>query len=235
MPELFWDASNQLISLSDDTAAYCDAHQLPGFYDYNKLIALAGGLKICSYRYSHLSVLIVGGQEHFFRELISNIAEFEKFSVDCYYTSPYGLTDKLIDRVHAIVFVLDFCTDAVRTWVPDLAKALHVGGLLYFTNFADASRFDSVLSREALVSRFRQYGLVLADESYYACFLKNGDGIFFGEPDQAIDIENQDRFFHIVGHARSGSSVLFQLANDQSDILVTYEANFFLRKIDTIL
>jgi hypothetical protein len=177
----------------------------------------------------HLNTLLLSSEEGV-DDFVKKVAALEGFTVSIQKVGPMEVGHALgLDSFQAVVLVDDI-SENLRLLAPRLSESIAPGGTLYLSTFSDTVRHDALLSRSAAISLLRDKGFGPCAHAYYAFFRRLRPGESFGEPPQVADLDIQDRALFVVGHARSGSSVVFHLVNDQPDIHMTYEANLFLVK-----
>lgn len=231
MPELYLDHANTNVSISQNTWDLCFSSPCGKPYDHNHLLNLAAGLKIAGIAHGKLDVLLVSAHAEALEAFGRKVAEHEGFEIEVVRSAMVGVGQALgRGRYHAVVLAEPTAYEGLRLITRALSDAVAPGGVLYLAGFSDLMRYDASLSRASTIDVLRQEGFAVCSAAYYALFRRNAPDEAFGRPPAVADFALQDRVLFVLGHHRSGSSVLFQIANDQPDVHLTYEANLFLTK-----
>lgn len=189
-------------------------------------------MKVASTAHKDLRVLVASNADEGFEPFVHRIAAAEELTVSVTKAPLQGLGETLAGQepFHVVILADGESYENLRLIAPFLSRGIAEGGVLYLGSFGDRLRFDASLTATAAIDMLAGVGFTVYAASYYAFFRRDVSGDQFTGAAQELDLVNQSRILFIVGHARSGTSVLFQIANDQPDIHLTYEANLFLTK-----
>lgn len=224
---MYWEDVDQVVEIGDACADLCGLHERPGHWDRNKLQAVAGLLRYLSYSRELVRFHVDGAGEE-------QIAKFVAAAAD--------ILSVRIERVGPPEAEVDLHIDLHWRGAPvplkrmeAFVRRLSLGGLYFCSHWDDVWREDSVLSRSRLREAMWTHGALPVFESYFAGFEKVDTSTFEAQQRlRALRPEpmtgGPQQFLFVLGHARGGTSLLFQLLNDQPDIFVAYEANSYLVK-----
>lgn len=218
--------SKQGITVDDQVLAKLQTFELPGFIDRNKLLAALAGLSLSSVRTRTPNVLSVGG-------LGEHLARF---------ASELGAALGLAPRVkhHGGNMTMEDCRgeapDVALFSLPDecvsrldllhaTARGMPEGSTIFVANFSEIVRGDFVVPAEVVATVLEDCGFEPLILSYYALYRK--PVVPARRPAPPLTFDEQRRCVFIAGHARSGTSAVCHVLNEQPDIRLTYEAHWY--------
>jgi hypothetical protein len=225
VPELFHFNNIALSVPSADIDGYLKAHSLPEGFDPWKartllaLISLVGGRA--------LSVTTVGG-------LDSMAAWLQGFGAMVRASAPPGPPSEAVSSV-ALLAVSSTQADSAQ--VQDIFAGCVAGigpDALFITNSGPIQVEDTTQSFTGGFRALSAAGYLLLHDGYFSAWMRARTPelrLHALTETQPVATVLQSRMLFIIGHARSGTSALFELMNYHPELLLLFESNSFLPRM----
>ena len=225
--QIYWNSVNLCAYLSEEFVQICRDFTDYVAFDEHKLTHLAATSIWAARHNTEVRTLVVGPHGELVSRFLTEAGQIlgVKFRLDlCTHISD---AERRVGSVDLLVMGDTRDNDALFATAPGIAATLAHNGFAFLTTYADAYRCDYPILRSGLKARFEELGLEACSTQYFAVFRKSeGSGKLAVTEAPAADLQRRSLF--VFGHARSGTSTVFQLMNDQPGILLSYEMHLHL-------
>lgn len=215
------------IELDDDLVESVSRFELRGSLDRNKLCTALAALPLAAVRTRRIKVLSVGTLAEHFATFTKELAEPLAISPTVQAFGPSTSLEEMSAIAPDVLFLSLPENHIGRLEIlQTIGARMPIGSTIFLANYQDFVRDDTIVPARMVVEVLERLGFTTLHTSYFALFRKP----IVPPPPQSppLSPEEQKRCLFIVGHARSGSSALCHVLNEQPDVLVTFEANWFM-------
>ena len=225
MGMVFYDLANIRVDFNDALEQIVQESVAQDF-DHEKTTALIAALRLLRSRKNSVKLWIIGtsldGLVAKVEKICHLIFESEKIDIR------HGETSQLLTGRDRDIDVLLNAHDDELNMLTVVDRAIELcadESFIMLSSFREFSRFDATISRRTQVQRIENRGFVPIVESYFALFSRGFNFFTQAASRRHVDYALQDRCLFVFGCQRSATSLVFQILNSSSDILISFEAN----------
>lgn len=215
------------VELDDAVVASISRFEVSGSLDRDKMRTALAALRLAAIRTRKIKVLSVGMlAEHFSRfstEIASSLGiapTVHAFGID-------ASLDEMASVAPDVLFLsIPEHSVAFQDLLQTIPARMPLGSTIFLASYSDVVRQDTVVPSRMISELIERNGFVALHTSYFGLFRK--PLVPPPPPSPPLSVDEQKRCVFILGHARSGSSALCHVMNEQPDVHLTFEANWFM-------
>lgn len=227
---IFYDLVNIEVNIGDRLDEIAKS-SVRSQFDHVKTSALMTALRLIRSRKSTVKIRVIGYDVGILFEHVILVASYV-FAYDRI-DAKHGDISNLIELNEQNVDIIISTFSSEIDFLALIDRGLNSCSpecLVLLSEFIEFKRHDATISKKTQINTLKKIGFTPIVASYVALFSRGFSFFSNNYADDNVEYSLQDRCLFVFGTQRSATSLIFQILNSNDSILISFEANAYIKK-----